>query len=355
MPCVVVNEGLSPPSGNDRARFAGRTKSHCRNGSARASTLYQNLFTAFAVSALQEPVTSLLAWAIRPASQRMMDRRHLTQVVAAGFLVCSLAALAATTWAKMITNLTGWMVPSWDARQTWLLPWFYYMIVFAAWFLVRQWSAAQSSAAQAAARAVDARAEADRMELQHLRHQLDPHFLFNALGGIASDITLRPETAVEMVRDLADYLRFLLDHRDASTATLATEIEAVTAYLALHKARFGPDISFSLAADEKARMHHAPAFLLQTLVENAVKHGLRSAAKPLIVDIKASSDGERLVIVVENTGILTSNWAAGGQPGVGHSVLRRRLALHYPDRHRFDLRQVGDKVTAIVELQGRPC
>lgn len=320
------------------------------------STMLQSPAGAALVSILLEPAALVIAIVTRPlfvplnAGFRLqLPALLLTALIFVG------AALLETAWAKIVTTTIGWTVPTWSPLQSWLAPWSYYCFVFTSWGIARLWTAAEIAARREAERAAGARAEALRAELQNLRHQLDPHFLFNALGGIASEITLRPQEAVEMVRDLADYLRYSLDHHDVTVAPFADEIEAMRAYLDLQKARFGGSLQFQLCADIEARRQRTPAYLLQSLVENAVKHGLKSGRTPLNVTVQATCDDAGLHIVVANTGTLDAVWMNHGDPGVGLSILRRRLALHYPERHSFDIRQAGDMVRAQLELRGEPC
>lgn len=320
------------------------------------TTMLKSASGATLVSVILESVALVIAITTRPLFVPLNTNFRfrfpallLTASVFAG------AALLQTAWAKIVTTTIGWTVPTWSLLESWLAPWSYYCFVFTCWGVARLWTTAAISARRESERATAARAEALKAELQHLRHQLDPHFLFNALGGIASEIPLRPHGAVEMVRDLADYLRYSLDHRDVTVANFNGEVDAVRAYLELQKARFGDNLRFELNADKHARRRRTPAYLLQPLVENAVKHGLKSGRTPLDIAVEATSDGKRLHIVVANTGTLDGNWTAGGDPGVGLTVLRRRLALHYPDRHRFDMQQAGDMVRAELELQGEPC
>jgi LytS/YehU family sensor histidine kinase len=75
---------------------------------------------------------------------------------------------------------------------------------------------------------------------------------------------------------------------------------------------------------------------------------------PTEIVVDAASDGASLRISVANTGTLRPDWKTAGDPGVGLAVLRRRLDLHYPGRHAFDMRQTGDTVTAALTLQGTP-
>jgi hypothetical protein len=320
------------------------------------SVLFQNIRGAVVVSLLVEPLTVPIMLVLRRAFREVrLDHGLALRPVAVNVSLCIAAAIAQTAWAKIITNLSGWFVPTWGIVQTWVVPSGYYSIVFASWALAHFWIAAEIAARNEQQLAVAAKAEALRAELNHLRQQLDPHFLFNALNGIAAEIPEHPETAVGMVRELADYLRYSLDHRDLSMAPFSAEMEAVRSYLEVQKARFGPELRFRLSADDAARKQLTPSFLLHPLIENAVKHGLRAGVMPLDIAIAAVSDGASLRISVTSTGMLRTDWATAGDPGVGLSVLRRRLALHYPDRHEFDMRQTGDKVTAELKLRGEPC
>lgn len=320
------------------------------------AALFQDVRGAVVVSLLVEPLTVPIMLVLRRAFREVrLDHGLALRPVAVNASLCIAAALAQTAWAKLITYLSGWFVPTWGIVQTWVVPSGYYSIVFASWALAHFWIAAELAARNEQQRAVAAEAEALRAELNHLRQQLDPHFLFNALNGIAAEIPEHPETATGMVHELADYLRYSLDHRDLSVAPFAAEIDAVRSYLEVQKARFGPEMHFRLSADAAAREQLTPSFLLHPLVENAVKHGLRAGIMPLDIAIAAVADGASLRISVAGTGTLRTDWKTAGNPGVGLSVLRRRLDLHYPDRYEFDMVQTGNKVTAELKLRGEPC
>lgn len=318
--------------------------------------LYQNIRGGIVVTLLVEPVTLVIVLALRPI---FLNSRHgpgfSVRPVATNTVLCLAAAIALTAWAKLITNLTGWVVPTWGIFQTWILPWSYYSVVFASWGLAYFWIAAEAAAHAEEQRASAAEAEALKAELHHLRQQIDPHFLFNALNAIAAEIPEHPETAVGMVSELADYLRYSLAHRNVSVSPFTSEIDAVRSYLEIQKARFGSQLEFHLTASPAARAQMTPSFLLQPLVENAVKHGMKTGIVPLDIAVDAVADGGALHLSVAGTGTLRSDWKTAGNPGVGLSVLRRRLELHYPDRHAFDIRQTGDKVTVELTLRGEPC
>lgn len=320
------------------------------------SALIQSVKGAVVVTLLIEPVTLLIVLGLRPVLVRRRSAPALdARAVLINTLLCIGAALLVTCWANVVTSLSGWSVATWGAFQRWVVPWTYYSIVFAGWGLAHFWSAAEIAARHEYQRAAAAESEALRAELHHLRHQLDPHFLFNALNGIAAEIPENPATAGEMVRELAAYLRYSLDHRDLAVSPFIAEVNAVRSYLEVQKARFGPELRFRLDADEAAGARMTPGFLLQPLVENAVKHGLKAGCVPLDIAVEAKSDGASLRISVSGGGTLRQDWKTAGDPGVGLSVLRRRLDLHYPGRYVFDMEQAGDRVTATLWLRGEPC
>jgi LytS/YehU family sensor histidine kinase len=200
-------------------------------------------------------------------------------------------------------------------------------------------------------RAKKAIEEAQRMELQLLRSQLDPHFLFNSLNGISAEISAHPEAARQMVNELSDYLRYSLEQRHRLATPLSTELDAMSAYLKIEQARFGERLQTSITADPAARRKIVPSFLLQPMIENAVKHGFHHDLSCWELRIFASLEGDRLVIEVRHLGRLGSEI----HDGVGLETLRRRLEIHYPGRHRFELAQNGDDIRARLELEGEPC
>ncbi|MDB5489108.1 MAG: putative two-component sensor histidine kinase, partial [Reyranella sp.] len=126
------------------------------------------------------------------------------------------------------------------------------------------------------------------------------------------------------------------------------------------KARFGERLRTRLDVAPETTRRHIASFLLQPLVENAVKHGRRDHGLDMRIDIRLA--GETLHVEVENSGTLDTTSAAARRqrPGIGVENVRRRLALHYPDRHVFTLREAGEraedkKVIATLELRGEPC
>jgi two-component system LytT family sensor kinase len=261
------------------------------------------------------------------------------------------AGIVQTAISRSFVELTGWHTPTWTEREEWLFRIIFISLVYLTWSLVFFGLKTRAGARTEAERAQIAREEAQRMELQLLRAQLDPHFLFNSLNGIASEIPNRPDAALEMVHELSDYLRYSLDHRHRILAPLSSELDAVAAYLRIEQARFGERMEANVEAEVDARRRQVPSFLLQPLIENAVKHGLQ--AEHCKLNIYAGCQGETLTISVSNPGRLPEKLEVN--EGVGLETLRRRLAFHYPGRWDFELSQMDGVVTAELKLKGEPC
>lgn len=307
---------------------------------------------ALGFTLLQEPIGFVLSGLMYLVYRRPELSDPFRVRTASWMVGLSLAAcLLQTSIARAFVEVTGWQNPGWTPREEWLLRIIFIWLIYLTWSLVFFGLRTRAVASKERERAMQAAGEAQRMELQLLRAQLDPHFLFNSLNGIASEIPTRPDAALEMVHELSDYLRYSLENRHHVLAPLAAELDAVAAYLRIEQARFGERMEASVEAEVDARRRLVPSFLLQPLVENAVKHGLRE--ERCEVNIYAGCDGDVLRITVSNPGTFPASLEV--VEGVGLETLRRRLAFHYPDRATFELSRLNGVVTAELELKGEPC
>ena len=191
---------------------------------------------------------------------------------------------------------------------------------------------------------------ANTAQLQALRAQLNPHFLFNALNSIAAEADDNPRAVKALAHELANYLRYSLAHRHAENVTLAAEIEAITHYLNVEKARFEERLHFSIEVTQEARATLVPGFFLQPLVENAVKHGLRTSPAAMRILIRAACAGGMLRIEVGNTGVWREAAPAADHQGFGLESIRTRLQLLYPANHRFDIAHGNGWVNVTIEM-----
>lgn len=268
-------------------------------------------------------------------------------------LVFSLVAtLVQSTAAHLLIEASGWNEPGWSFLELWLMRVMFFWLVYIAWSLLLFGLMAERMVERSDHQARVAREDAERFELQLLRSQLDPHFLFNALNGISSASAAQAPSAAAMARELADYLRYSLDHRHDTKVPLRIELEAMAAYLRIEEARFGNELHVQVDVGAGSEAIELPCFLLLPLVENSVKHALRTSKPPWNILIRTATHHSALSIEIQNSGSLKSGT---GSEGLGLKILRRRLEIHYPRRHRLDLWEEQGLVHAKLELEGRPC
>ena len=186
-------------------------------------------------------------------------------------------------------------------------------------------------------------------ELRALEAQINPHFLFNCLNSIRGLVTENPALAQEMITRFATLLRYNLSRDVGHTVPLSAEAEVVADYLALEQIRFDERLRVQFDIDPKATSVQVPPMLLQTLVENALKHGIGRLPEGGEIRIQAASEPETLVLRVENTGQLDRGKPA--DPQIGLNNVRERLRLLYGDRAGLELAD-GDShhVTATVRI-----
>lgn len=202
--------------------------------------------------------------------------------------------------------------------------------------------------------AQELRLQSSRSELKALRAQINPHFLFNALNAIASLIHTDPARADAAVEQLAEVFRYTLRRSDSEWAPLEQELQFAHAYLDVEQARFGHRLAFTIDADAGSRTAHVPSMLLQTLVENAVKHGISQTRGPGHIDIHAAATDGRLVLEVRDTGpgLATSADAARRVDGesFGLRSVRDRLQGHFGDRAALSLRRDEDRQLTVARI-----
>ena len=191
--------------------------------------------------------------------------------------------------------------------------------------------------------------------LQLLQMQLHPHFLFNTLNAISELVHEDPETADRMITGLSELLREALIAGDRQQVPLRRELELVRRYLDIQQARFGDRLQVEIEVDETIMDALVPHFVLQPLVENAIRHGIGARSDAGRVLIRAHADHDSLRIDVEDDGAGLKE--AGASEGIGLGNTRKRLeALYGPGasvRVRDDPRG-GAIVTVTIPLDAGP-
>ena len=207
----------------------------------------------------------------------------------------------------------------------------------------------------ATARAARAEAAVAQTQLAALRAQLQPHFLFNALHTVVQLIAVDPARAVEAAELVATLLRTALDEeRDA--VSLADEWAFVSRYLELEGIRFGDRLRISSDIDPRFLDVRVPTFALQTLVENAVRHGAAPRVAPTDIVITATGTRSELALSVRNTGdVVSADVVADGSTGTGLRRLRERLEVLHGDAARLTYGSIpegGFEAVLVLPLEG---
>ncbi|MCD5362513.1 sensor histidine kinase [Chromobacterium aquaticum] len=167
-------------------------------------------------------------------------------------------------------------------------------------------------------------------EIKLLHAQVNPHFLFNALNTLSAVIRRNPEHARQLVQYLSTFFRKNLK-RSSEMATLGDEIDHVSAYLRIEEARFAGRLQVEIEAPEAARRAELPAFSLQPLVENAIKHGTSQLLEPGRIRISARCDAHGLRVTVEdNAGLYRKPEQSDG---LGMSLVDRRIRARYGEAY----------------------
>ena len=173
-------------------------------------------------------------------------------------------------------------------------------------------------------------------ELRLLKSQLNPHFLFNALNGVRALIADEPARAQDAVTHLARALRYSLSSGDEDLVSLARELEMVDDYLALESLRLAERLQVERAIEPEAVMARVPVMLLQSLVENAIKHGIAPAKQGGVLRIAARIEGGSLCVEVENSRSPVDPGAMVSS-GLGLRNSTERLRLLYGDAASLEL------------------
>ena len=185
-----------------------------------------------------------------------------------------------------------------------------------------------------------------RSQLESLRMQLNPHFLFNALNSVAELMEMDVRKAQRTLTRVSDLLRLSLRSATSSVIPVWQEIELVELYMQIARVRYGEGLSVDIDVDSAAVDVMVPSFLLQPLVENALKHGLAPGHLGQSIEVRVKRSGQTLEIVVEDNGrgldglLTTSGRFLAATPsldglGIGLTNTRSRLAMLYGDRYAF--------------------
>ncbi|WP_457352160.1 sensor histidine kinase [Roseateles sp. P5_D6] len=264
------------------------------------------------------------------------------------FALAVQVVLFAINWAGISLGLLhfppnvpqGWLVLLSYTVNTTIMLWLW-MAVWMGLQMLHRWRVGEVAKWQA-------EAAARELELQVLRAQINPHFLFNALNNLRALINEDPARAREMLSRLSNTLRHTLQHSAKERVPLADELAVVRDYIALEQLHHEERLRVDWQVDPATAGASVPPMLLQLLVENAIKHGIARTAGGGVVDIRIGRDGGKLSIAVDNPG----QWKPGStdSTGLGLANLRERLARAGGDGAGCRIAAADGRVNVTVEL-----
>jgi LytS/YehU family sensor histidine kinase len=174
------------------------------------------------------------------------------------------------------------------------------------------------------------------LELKTIKAHINPHFIFNSLNSIRALVDEDPERARRAITELSNILRSSMQADKSETVTLEKELFIVKDYLALENMRFEDRLKIEYDVDEDTLDQPVPPMMLQTLVENAIKHGISKQINGGVVRVISSFKNQYHELAVQNTGRLNGSINDGG---FGISSTNDRLSLLYGNKAKFEIRQ----------------
>ncbi|SDI66616.1 sensor histidine kinase [Mucilaginibacter sp. P25] len=184
-------------------------------------------------------------------------------------------------------------------------------------------------------------------QLSNLSAQLNPHFLFNSLNNIKALVIDDPKSARRAIDLLADLLRNSLYSGDKQMISIKEELELVKDYLELEELRLEERLQYHIEAGDEYHSILIPRLCIQTLVENAIKHGISQQKQGGLIRVQLINDHDNLIISVSNPGRLNPT---DDSSGLGLKNLTERLELQYKDFAHFTLSETNDIVTATIKI-----
>ena len=187
-------------------------------------------------------------------------------------------------------------------------------------------------------------------ELNMLKSQINPHFLFNSLNSISSLTITNPDKAREMVIKLSDFLRYSVSSNASSFSTMEIEMANISRYLDIEKVRFGEKLQFAFKLEGPCRNHQIPVMLLQPLFENAIKHGVYESTEQVRIDMECCSKDGYLEIDIVNDFDPDARPRKGS--GIGLKNIRERLRLIYKNDKLLTTKVEGTRFFVHLSIPG---
>lgn len=301
-----------------------------------AITFYNSglaLADAATIGVIRACIGLLLSCVLLYPSLRWIRQQQFSMALV-GVLIVVYSALLGWVDVQLFKLLTPSLESKINALPVYLSgSWMIRGIIFWMWsvlyFVIHHWISTRENRLRMA----QVLAEQRTVELQQLRDQVNPHFLFNAFNTILAEAE-NPSIVIKLTESMSEFLRFSL-MQTGELQELGKELEALDHYLCVEKLRFEEHFEYQITASNEARHCQVPIILVQPLVENAIKYGQRTSPMPLRLKIHATLEQGYLTVKVSNSGYWVTQTSQPGVGGIGLSNLRRRLELIYHGAAQF--------------------
>ncbi|MVM36112.1 histidine kinase [Spirosoma sp. HMF4905] len=263
-----------------------------------------------------------IIWA-RQRYPRLNQTRTRIMMQVSWFISTTIVQRIAIVYTYDVTQFWGYPLTE---RAYWvntLVPFLFVVpltLIYEALYLYRQWWATYYEAEQL-------KKEALQSQLDSLKAQINPHFLFNSLSTLSSLVSENPKQAEKFIEELASVYRYVLQTNEQLLTSLASELQFIRAYFHLLQMRFGRSVELEITVDESQLAFLIPPLTLQLLVENAVKHNVALPSKPLVIRIYTDSSNR---LIVSNTLRPKHTIVPSNRTGLANITAKYRL-LGQPD------------------------
>lgn len=184
-----------------------------------------------------------------------------------------------------------------------------------------------------------------KAELDALHSKVNPHFLYNALNSIADLSITDGKKARKMTIALADLFRYSINYSNNNYTTIKDEVEMAEVYMQIEKIRFEDQLNYTTTVEEEVRHYLVPRFLLQPIVENAVKHGLKATGQMTEIQLEVKKQEDGIALIIADNG---SAFPAEITPGYGVKSVFDKLDLLFPGQYEIHFRNEPRKHVSIL-------
>jgi len=187
-------------------------------------------------------------------------------------------------------------------------------------------------------------------ELNFLKAQINPHFLFNTLNNLYYLAYSKSENTTEVVARLSQMMRYMIYDSNAPRVLMSKEIEYIESYISLERLRLNNQIPIDLKIEGDVNTALITPFILITFLENAFKHGVTNNNPNSWVKILVKVEGNQCLYTVSNSKIASAQLDNGGKSGIGLQNVHRRLELSYPSQYELKVNDTTDQYTVQLKL-----